>query len=298
MDLRATLRAALTECDATPPLRPGGVVRASGFAELCPREEVLIAREGLVRKRERDADNLLTLAHGHGLHFALQNHVLPKVGVLHGVWRCLHCAHLAGAPPESEPFRVESGVPAVPLASFLVPRPTCCPQCGRNEWLYKELHFESVEHGIGGHPDGYLTLAGMPGLGLLEIKSTGRPFEVRSAPYVAHAIQVQIYLWFTGLAWAKVLYWSKGDWGMKALIEHTIHRDDETIASIQAALSALWTGIDGGALPSRICVTREAPRAKTCHCAKACFATPEVAPEPESEPIETSFTEAAAGEIF
>lgn len=323
MDLRTVLREALKELDETRPLSPGKVVRASGFAEVCPREEVLIAETSLVRTRARDADNLLTLALGHGMHYALQNHVLPRVGVLYGVWRCQHCAVLVGAPPEAEPFRVEEGVPPVSLETFLTLRPLQCPSCGSPDrcprcarasdpclscqekgWQYKELHFESVEYGIGGHPDGFLRLDGMPGLGLLEIKSTGRPFEVRQAPYVAHAIQVQIYLWFTGLQWAKVLYWSKGDWGMKALIEHTIHRDEETLRSIQDALASLWTGLEGGPLPRRICAVETAPRAVTCACARACFARPDAPePEPSPEPAEDfegppPLDEHLAGDIF
>lgn len=294
------IRAGLKERRVRLPLAPGGYLRGSGLAELCPREEVLASREETQRVKTADADDLLVYAHGHGLHYALQNHVLPRVGVLVGRWICLNCGTNYGVPREPSPLRVEDGVPSAILEGVLVPRPERCG-CGStepNDFYYRELSYAAPEYGTGGHPDGFLRLEGREGLGVFEAKSTSNLWEVRSAPYVAHAIQVQTYLWFTGLKWAVILYWHKGGQGIPALVEHTVERDDETIAQIKRTLREVWDGVEGGPLPGRICQAADSTRAKECKVRGSCFELPNPTEPTVLDLPPGGFDEVAAGEMF
>lgn len=280
-ELKAFLKANLRERRVKLPLAPGGYLRASGLAELCPREEVLSGLLGIEREGTHGAGDLLTFDHGHGLHWALQNHVLPAVGVLYGTWICLECGARAGRVPEGATIRVEDGVPPSPLARFLVTRPAVC-RCGSEEFHYRELRFVAPEYGTGGHPDGFIMLPSRDSLGVIEAKSTALPWEVRDAPNFTHVIQLQVYFWFTGLTWGKILYWNKAGTGLDALIEHTIERDDATIDNVKAMLREVWGALEGGPVPKAVCQSPEAPRAKRCPVAVPCFER--AAAEPPSNP--------------
>lgn len=75
---------------------PDAVLRVSRVAEMCPREEIICARNEVVRNDNVSSDLAVTFAHGHGLHWVLQNALLPPTGALVGQWRCLTCALLHG----------------------------------------------------------------------------------------------------------------------------------------------------------------------------------------------------------
>src|SRR6202035_532691 len=96
---------------------------------------------------------------------------------------------------------------------------------------YVEHHFINDEHKITGHPDGFLVLPGLAGMGVLDAKSAGgkSAWEIKSAPNIGLVIQAQLYLWFTGCQWSKILYWVKAENGLEALVEHHVERDDDTI---------------------------------------------------------------------
>lgn len=239
------------------PLLHGGALRASEFGDMCPREEVLVSLAKLVRKHPRDASLLMIFLHGTALHWALQNHLLPDIGVLVGRWTCLDCGAAYGDGSD--------------IPTSLVPKPSACA-CGSKDFNYRELELSNEEYRIGGHPDGFLVIPGLPGVGVVEAKSIGKGWEVKQCPILAHAIQAQIYMWFTGLKWAKIIYWEKGANGLDALIEHHLDRDEETILKIKQAIKAIWAALeDGGPLPERLCVSASAPRAKKCCVADPCF---------------------------
>ena len=258
------------------PLLHGGALRASEFGDLCPREEVLVSMLKLVRKDERTADKLMIFLHGSALHWALQNHVLPDVGALIGRWTCLDCGAAYGD---------GSNVPA-----SLVPRPKKCKKCEGKDFHYRELELFNEEYKIGGHPDGFLIIPGLPGVGVVEGKSIMKGWEVKNCPILAHVIQAQIYMWFTGLLWSKIIYWEKGVNGLDALIEHHVERDEETIASIKQQIKKIWACLEHGTLPDRICVNAKAPRAGKCSVGKQCFAdVPELPEGTDPSPTEYPF---------
>lgn len=236
-------------------------LRVSELADLCPREEVLAATMKFVRHRSVDADLSMIFAHGHALHWVLQNKILPGTGALVGIWRCLECSKEYGK--LEEPF----------AQSVLVHRPDKCA-CGSEEFLYREQFFYNKGYNIGGHPDGFLVLPGLPGKGIVEAKSISSrgAWEVRQTPNMGHAIQAHCYMWLTGLQWAKILYWDKGGQGTTALVEHTLERDEETIESIKMTIRSIWDGLKTELLPQRICTTPSCPRASKCSLKAACFA--------------------------
>ncbi len=238
--------------------------RGSGFASVCPREEVLAALHKIVRTESFASDSLVNFALGTGIHVALQEVILPKIDVLLGEWACLDCGKHHGG---GQPFDID----------LMITRPEKCASCGASSFRYVEQFFKDDNFKITGHPDGFLRLSGREGIGVLEAKSIGSrgAWEVKKVPKFEHVVQAQIYMWFTGLDWSCIFYWDKGVYGSECYIEHFVDRDEETIEAIQSGLLSIREGIKTGTLPPRICATATAPRAKECACANPCFAVQE-----------------------
>ena len=244
-----------------PALKPGDYMRVSSFAALCPREEVLRSMHSVEKSDEVEPDLNLIFAHGTGLHYTLQNNVLPVLEVLYGQWTCLGCGFVHGC-DGSKPF-IEA----------ICKRPYKCDHCTSTEFLFKENFFINDEYHLSGHPDGFLKLPQYEGLGVLEAKSISPKgaWEVRNCPKMDHVIQAQIYCWMTGLKWSQILYWDKGTNGTAGLIEHHVERDDETVEQVLEAVKSIWVGIDSKVLPDRICSTADCPRAESCLVRAKCF---------------------------
>lgn len=249
-----------------PPLKKGDWLRVSSFANLCPREEVICSIYDVTRKDNVAADLALTFANGTALHWALQNQLLPQTDAILGRWTCLGCGLPTG---QSDEFT---------SLTQLVRRPEVCSQCKSSEFLYREFVVRNEEFRIQGHPDAFLQLPGMPGIGILEAKSISirRSFEIKQVPQMDHMIQAQIYMWLTGRPWGKILYWIKGIFGMEALVEHHAEKDDDTIAQVKNTIRSIWDGVESGKLPTRICATSDCPRAQTCQVVERCFKLPEL----------------------
>ena len=235
-------------------------VRASSIAEICPREEVLVSRHKLVRKREVDAGLNMTFEHGKALHYQLQNSILPRLGIILGEWACTACGEHVGRQ-----------VPGVPIREWAVPKPRACA-CGADQFQYVEATFVNEEYRLTGHNDGFLTLLDRDDLGILEAKSIGDTvWEVVAVPNLNHVVQANIYMWLADLKWAKIIYWHKGGYGVESLVEHNVDRDEDLICTIKQNLESMWRGIKGGDVPSRVCAHSEAPRAAVCPVKKPCF---------------------------
>lgn len=250
-----------------PPLNSDSYLRASAIPGLCAREEVICANDDVMRRDSVDPGLNLTFLHGTALHWAVQNKLLGPLGSLYGTWRCDKCGHLHG----------DSATAASPADfSWAVPMPKKCavPDCGGHELTYVEPAFVDHDLRLTGHTDGLLVLPGLPGMGILEVKSIGeRGFrEVQNVPQIGHMVQAHIYMMFTGFRWAKILYWHKGGNGLPSLKEHHVERDEETIRRIQDVVRSVWAGIALKSLPQRICANSVCPRAKLCSVAEKCFA--------------------------
>jgi hypothetical protein len=260
------------------PLTVTDFVRTSGFHRICPREEVLRSVHKIDKEDFISPDTLLTFNHGSGIHWALQNIILPDLGVLLGMWKCQTCAFLHGA--------VADGLKPTTAA---IRRPSVCGQrinafpslsCLGEDFVFVEYDLKDDQHRITGHADGFLALPGMSGMGILEAKSISsqQVWLVKNSPKVEHYVQAQIYMWLTGLEWGLIVYWEKGAYGLKAIKEHFIERDDQTISKVKSELRSLWDGLASGVLPFRICSSPECERALKCSATSSCFDgyTPEV----------------------
>lgn len=245
------------------PLDPiAGYIRASSIPSLCAREEVLCTLRNIVRDDKVDVGLNLTFLHGTSLHWGVQNELLGPAGILYGTWRCDGCGKLYGEYIEGA--RVED---------WSSPRPKICIHCECRTFTYKEHKF--VDHGLRltGHSDGFLVIPGLPGMGILEIKSIGERGgrEIKQAPQIGHIVQAHVYMMFTGFKWAKILYWQKAETGLNSLVEHHIERDEETINLVRDLVRSVWSGMETKSLPSRICAHNGCSRAKACQVAAACF---------------------------
>jgi hypothetical protein len=264
--LRSLIESYFVEDSAKPYFTEDSYLRASSFGALCPREEVICSLEKRERRNRFNTDLLLTFAHGTGLHWVMQNEILPKTGVLLGQWLCLRCNKRHGGRPRHRP-----------LEMGLMTRPLHCRRCGHDKFVYNELHFKDDAYRVSGHPDGFLRLPSLPGLGLLEIKSVSErsSFEIRNTPNINHVIQAHVYFMLTGLKWAVFIYWNKGAFGAKALIEHFIEEDRETTDAVKKTALEIQRGIREGILPERICSDSSCSRARDCVVVGPCFSMTE-----------------------
>lgn len=255
-------------------------LRSSSLSMLCPREEVIAALAELTRTETLDANSILTFEIGHELHGRLQDQILPAANLLVGSWECKNCEFIVGGQMGSgehwdaqlRAFRIPQGTWD---ASLLIPRPDyACSQCEARDWRHYEQSFVDTAFRITGHVDGILSLPGRHGLGVLEAKSIGArgAKEVVKYPKMEHVLQAQLYMWFTGLQWSCVLYWDKSTYGVKALIEHFVERDEEAIELLKNTLTSIWYGIEHKKLPPGICANIKAERAMACACKAPCFA--------------------------
>ena len=269
-NLKRLIRLAIPEKRKKPPLNSEAWIRVSGLAMLCAREEVLCSRLDRVRDDNIDADLMMIFEHGHGLHWALQNRVLPLTEALYGRWVCASCGKIHGG--QDTWF-------ADDMAEFearQILRPQKC-SCGAaltpDNSLYIEQHVKDKAYRLMGHPDGFIRIEGFPGLGVLEVKSISArgAWEVRGCAKLDHVTQAQCYMWMTGCRWGKVLYWDKGAPGMSGLIEHTVEYDEDHVEAIQNLVRDIWAGIEGGKLPEKICGSPDCNRAELCATAKECF---------------------------
>lgn len=247
-----------------------GWIRVSSLASLCPREEVIVATDNLVRSEPFRGDLGLIFEHGHALHWDLQNRTLPATGMFYGKWLCAACGAVHGGwDAKAKPRKT--------FTDSQILRPEKCPACetklDHDNCLYQEQHLFNHEYKVKGHPDGFLKVPGLEGLGVFEAKSINPKgaWEVRGCPKLDHVVQVQCYMWLTGCRWAKILYWDKGGQGMSALIEHTVEYDEDLVESIKGEVTAIWVGIEDGILPDRTCEERTCPRASKCPAVSQCF---------------------------
>lgn len=272
-DLKALIRSAIPESRDKPPLSKDMWIRVSGLAMLCAREEVLCAQRGTVREDHVDADLMMIFEHGNGLHWDLQNRILPLTKTLYGRWLCGECGAYHGGRAEwsTEDF---GGFEDEQML-----RPASCPACGAvltsDNSLFQEQWIKDPEYRLAGHPDGFIRLPGMPGLGVLEVKSISPrgAYEVRNCAKLDHVTQAQCYMWMTGCRWGLVIYWDKGTGGMRGIIEHPIEYDEDHVEAMQNLVRDIWAGVAGEEkLPERICASDDCKRASHCSSVEACFA--------------------------
>lgn len=231
--------------------------RVSSLGYLCPREEILAGLLAKERTRKIEVDELLNYTVGSGWHFSMQNEVLGPRGVLLGKWECWACHKVHGE--DRDPIF----------------RPDKCAQCGSDRFLYEEIFLQNEEQRINGHPDGILQIGRKRRI--LELKGVNENWwktKVDVTPQVEHVVQVNMYMWLTGLREAWIVYWNKNGYGLRGMRVYEVDYDKDIVNGTLATLAAIRRGLKKGELPPRLCACdrRSSPTAKECEMADACFA--------------------------
>ncbi len=165
---------------------------------------------------------------GHGLHFRLGKN-LEETGLLKGRWICLSCTKTFG---KKEALGIR--------------RPKKC-DCSGRKFQYEEVGFYDADTMIGGHVDAILDLRGQgnvpedlsdeDGHMIVDFKSIrSEAFRKLVAPKESHFIQMQTYLFLSGLKTGKLLYENKNDQKFR---EFLTPRDENCIQKIRSGGEAL-----------------------------------------------------------
>ncbi len=160
---------------------------------------------------------------GHGVHFRLGKN-LEQTGILKGQWKCPSCLKIFG---KKDVLGIH--------------RPKKC-DCGGMKFQYQEVGFYDSETMIGGHVDAILDLRGQENIPenasdeeshiLIDFKSMrSEAFRRLIGPKDSHFIQIQIYLYLSGLHAGKLLYENKNDQKFR---EFLVPRDPICIQKIIA----------------------------------------------------------------
>lgn len=165
---------------------------------------------------------------GHGMHFRLGKN-LEETGILKGRWKCPSCLKVFG---KKELLGIH--------------RPNKC-DCGSQKFQYQEVGFYDEETMIGGHVDAVLDLRGYEGIPedateedshlIVDFKSMrSEAFRRLIAPKDGHYIQMQTYLYLSGLKAGKFLYENKND---QIFREFLVPRDEACVQKIHSDAMSL-----------------------------------------------------------
>lgn len=270
-------------------------IRASTLAQACLRYEVLRYQWNV--NVQKDPASEVAFALGTGIHHVMQNGVL--VPWLRGCWVSRSGEVVGGYTPEERNTLFYSYTEANPpkevvataqkahqsVLTRLAGKPASAINdrtpvpWDNEEWAYQELWFGDHELRVGGHPDGFLYLdeawpsLDRAGLGVVEVKSISayNAKGVIVAPLPHHVVQIQTYLWLTGLQWGVILYVDKGAQGMAVFRDHFVMYDPVIIDQIRRNAASLRLAISGGPLPAGQCPHVNSPAAEKCCVRVQCF---------------------------
>jgi len=123
---------------------------------------------------------------------------------------------------------------------------------GARVWQYKDIphRAEGVPGWLGGHPDGIIDHPARKGQGVLECKTFGGRawLQMTWADGIpkAYLLQLQTYLWQTGLTWAA---WACLNRDTGEFLTFDVDRDEGLIKAIATAAHNWWLMLQGGATP-------------------------------------------------
>lgn len=238
------------------PMKAGDWIRASDIPHLCPREEVLAARMQKVRESQVGANLEWWFGVGTAIHYLFQARFLGPQGVLLGMWMCLKCGRLYGG----------SGKERIPC-------PEECFNCSHDRFFLREERVFNDEFLVDGHMDGVVVLPGAEEA-VVDFKScSASRFEsLKKKPDANAVVQIQSYMWLSGIRRAVILYINKQEMIFEnCLAEHWIEYDERVVADVQEKVRSIRKGLEGGPLPERICSRGNVKRAVECKCRNRCF---------------------------
>ncbi len=165
---------------------------------------------------------------GHHMHYRWTEY-FEKTGSLQGVWICQNIIAHENKDKHSGVYGREEKLGVL--------KPEKC-ECGQNNFKYEELGFFDEKTWWGGHVDAVLNLPILIGssydpkslceLIIVDYKSIN-PFGFKNleSPKSNHYIQMQIYLYLSGLKFGKFIYEDKGSQTVK---EFLVTRDDDFLS--------------------------------------------------------------------
>ena len=272
---------------------------ASGFYDVCPRQEVLTRRHDVKQYNcvaEKQWPHLLL---GTMLHELWQNSFLGPSGILIGHWECAMC----GMPKVNGHDDKDSATPnAIYLGVY--PGIACpCVTCGSIRWKYREIAARIRVDGVPdkedwhvvGRVDG-LTVSDVV-LDFKSIYATGEdnlgiawqePDNVTDWVYPDETLhwsksgirryymQIQIYLAALDKEDGLFIYLPK-DKLHDPYAARGVHirRNRAIEGAVREKIQLIWRALNNDApLPRRICNSPVTPRAQSCAVCNECFATP------------------------
>lgn len=255
-----------------PPMQPGDLVRASGIAYLCPREEVLANKYDVIRVDHKRAMLQITLDIGHIFHDLYRDRYFGPMGEWVGSWKCERCGWDTDKAGMSEPPVFEHRVVS---RGKMAKMPSKCLGCGDEKSItFNEWKLVDKSLLIHGHPDGWSWRSGMDRV-LVDLKSHGASdFKSRKKLRDGHDIQVWAYQHMCGDKNGMVWYLNKSPWGdaINFVREVPVQWDAKGFRSdVQQPVESLHNGLAGGPVPERLCISPSMPRAKDCQLADVCF---------------------------
>ena len=251
----------------------GDYQRSSNLSRVCPREIQLQKRLNVSAEAIVDAKLSWIFNTGHAIHHQFQEVYLQTLGdVFQGWW----------GSNDGEDLQVGEE-----LNDSLKNKWIAKPKDGK-DYHYVELEFCNEEYRLTGHCDGVLVW-GEDDVEIFELKTiSSRGFKTvdpneMGSPKPEHVLQVNAYMWLTGLERARIVYVNKDMNTMlpKAICEHVIDRDESVISEIKELLKKCINASDSE--PSRNealyekhsdCKTKSSYRAKDCAFRTECFKCP------------------------
>lgn len=218
-------------------------IHASDLYGLCSRKAVLVKEPDVDLAPRVIAPALrITFDIGRAVESLLRLKYLGPMGVLYGDWRCVVCQALAtGKMPKQ------------------------CAGCGRKRFDYVERTVRNEEYKVVGNLDG-MELHPAYGLGVLELKTIdGQLFKLLKQPQAEHIFRTHVYMWLSGLKWARILYVSKAMEKVSPLKEYFLSYDPKVVAPVIAKLKER---ADGG---KKCCESSTDPRAIKCPVRGGCW---------------------------
>ena len=288
------------------PLGPDPWFRGSGVGSLCPRAYAIAALKKMPMGEVFNFETLWAFGIGTSYHEVFQREILRELftergAVFHGWWKRYEIpdtnkrtpfAPLENGEYRSSPMRVNErrgtrNQKTHTLGWGWIPKPK-----GKG-WEYTELILRSDEYRISGHCDGVLVWPDFTEL--LEIKTINeRGFTYidpmsGGKPKPEHVLQVQAYMWLTGLDRCRLVYVNKSGKKFKeSLAEHIVMRDETLVNELKsdltrtsASVNRLCSGLENDEpidelvklVPPRLeaCTKKSDYRAKYCGMKNPCF---------------------------
>lgn len=254
-DIRDYLNKRMTYTEELPVPTKDTLYRVSWLNQLCPREECLCAKYGMVRQKEVEAKLARTFAFGRAFEKIFRDDKLGDLGIVIGKWRCLGCGYTPEDINDKTRYK----------------KPLKCKKCGNIEngfsYVEEEIHNKNLL--ISGHPDGFIVWNNEHYILEMKTCSSWHFKTFRHSPKSDHVAQVMMYAWLNNYNKGVIWYFNK-DTSEDAV--HVVDMNKEVISYLLNKTKTISDFFEKGWMPGRICAGKEDARAVKCVVCEQCFA--------------------------